>query len=79
MVSGLVDYMSTLVSGGEPTMNANEPPPLPPKAHRVTSADPRTKPVLLLYHFSLPCGFSLSQRRMRFVDMFGGRCCIYKR
>jgi len=45
MVSGLVDYMSTLVSGSETAASQrvwlDKPPPLPPKAqaHRVSSVD----------------------------------------
>jgi len=43
MVSGLVDFMSTLVSGSGTPASArgrlDKPPPLPPKAHRVCSAD----------------------------------------
>ena len=50
MVAGLVDYMSTLVSGGatntsncecsdKPPPLPPKPPPLPPKVHRVNSVD----------------------------------------
>ena len=52
MVAGLVDYMSTLVSGGETVTSdhkcSDKPPPLPPKppplppkvqVHRVNSVD----------------------------------------
>lgn len=49
MVSGLVDYMSTLVSGDRTIPadhgRSDKPPPLPPKVHRVASADPPAKPV----------------------------------
>jgi len=64
MVSGLVDYMSTLVSGGEATITAGrrssgKPPPLPPKVHRVASANPCTKPVCV-YVISVCAAVSLS-------------------
>jgi len=43
MVSGLVDYMPTLVSAGGTTASdrrlSDKPPPLPPKVHRVSSVD----------------------------------------
>ena len=39
MVSGLVDFMSTLVSGSGERGRLDKPPPLPPKAHRVSSVD----------------------------------------
>jgi len=43
MVAGLVDYMSTLVSGGRTVTSDHEcsdkPPPLPPKVHRSNSVD----------------------------------------
>jgi len=37
VVSGLVDYMSTLVSGVATV--SDKPPPLPPKVHRAASVD----------------------------------------
>ena len=40
MVAGLVDYMSTLVSGGTTICDSDKPPPpLPPKVNRVSSVD----------------------------------------
>jgi len=41
MVAGLVDYMSTLVSGGRTVTSecSDKLPPLPPKVHRSSSVD----------------------------------------
>jgi len=66
MVSGLVDYMPTLVSGAETTASerrlSDKPPPLPPKI-RVSSVDRAlpglqiTKPVCI--HFQSFFAFAL--------------------